>query len=226
MAIAVGSSVAPTPGVSSFATLKKRVIQYVQGPNDPELLEMAGDCINEAIEKLATRTWNWSLIYQDISTAADTLSYSVSDNYKKPRMAHLLDSSSNENGRLHFQDEKRFWDVHRDRTSTGSPCFYTVHSRVSSGKLELSTKPSSGWVSLHPTIRFRYFATVSTLTSDGASPAVPPEFEPFLIWYARWSLAAIRGVQVGFVDRAFATWKELWRDLVADDNNVLTDWEV
>ena len=52
------------------------------------------------------------------------------------------------------------------------------------------------------------------------------ERPPGLERVRRWDLAATRGIPVGSVDRAFAHWNRMWRDLIADDNNVLTDWEV
>ena len=52
MGIAVGSSVTQSPGVDSFGKMKLKIAQYVQAPNDAEMLEMAGDGVHDAIDYL------------------------------------------------------------------------------------------------------------------------------------------------------------------------------
>lgn len=224
MAIAVGSSVTQTPGVSSFGALKKKVAQYVQAPNDAEVLEMAGDGIHDAIDYLNSWAWLWNYTSQDITLAASTDTYDVVSTFKKPRKAQLLDTNSKIYSYLKWKDPKTFWDEHTDKSSEGHPQFYTVTSSITVGKVELDVEPTSAFVALYPTLRLQFIRRINRPTSDGESVLCPSEVQSFLLWYARWYLGSTRGISMREIDRALAQWSRIWQRLRADDCEQMSDF--
>lgn len=224
MATGVPASVVLTPGAANFAALKREVVDCVQGANDPELLDVAGRALNRAVNKLNTRTWAWSLTRQDITTVASQNNYSVNAAFKKAHKLQLLDSSSKVTSHLVYKEPKVFWDEHSEDTSDGSPCFYTVESPLIRGEVILDPIPSSAWVALYPTMRLHYFSRVQALVQDADVLVVPSEVQIFVVAFARDRLASDRG-EFAAANRERGLWITTWTDLVADDNDTMSDWD-
>lgn len=226
MSIAVGTTSALTPLNSNFAGLKKRVAAYVQGSQLTSVLADAGLALNGAIDKLNTRNWHWLNRQSDLTLVADTSTYTVPANFKRPRAAELLDSSNNKKGYLSFQIAKEFQDTQWEDATSGSPRFYTVRNAVDDRLLTLNVPPSTSFVASYPTIRLTYFARLGHFSDNGDTLGdleAPPEIANFLVWYARWDLATQRGA-AGQIDRAEKAWRIEWKDLVVDDTDEQTDY--
>lgn len=228
MSIGVGSSSALTPRQESFAGLKKQVAAYVQGSQLTSVLADAGYAINAAIDKLNTRGWHWLNRTEDITLEADTRTYTVAADFKKPFALLQIDSDSKEQGRIYYQMPKQFLDTEWSESSSGQPEFYTVRNVADDRLLTLSYAPDSVFVAKYPTLRLHYYGRLQHLSDDGDTLGdikAPPEIRNFLVWHARWEIASMRGSR-GQQEAAERAWRMEWRNLIADDNDIQTDWSV
>lgn len=224
MAVGVPSTAVLTPGNKNYAQSKRFVVNYVQGADDAELLDLAGDEFNNGIDRLNARVWNWNIKRQDITLVASTAEYDISSDHKKPRKLQLLDSSSYVVKAIGYCDTKTFWERHSNSATAGAPDKYTIETPLQRGKLVLDPIPGASFVSSYPTARLQYYARVEHLTQDADVLKAPPEVWQFVAWYARWALALDRAAPANIVDRAYAHWRELENLLIRDDKNVVTDW--
>jgi hypothetical protein len=207
--------------------MKRYVVNFIQGPDDGELLELAKDGINNGIDILNTDIWNWSVKRQVITFAADDDEYDLNNNFKKPLKMWLVDSSGNRNGRLYFKDSKTFMDEDTDATTSGTPTHYSIINPLDAQEVRLNNPPDSSFVTNHPSGHLYYFSRILHLVEDGETLDTLPEVWMFIGWYARWELAMARAQSsVSMIDRAFGAWNRWLSRLKVDDANVQTDWEI
>ena len=93
MAKTLGASTAYVTAPDSFASLKRYVVDYVQGGDDPDLLDVAGRAINRAIDSINMRHWQKLVGIQTIATTLNVTDYSLNNDVSAPRSLALLDSS-------------------------------------------------------------------------------------------------------------------------------------
>ena len=228
MAVAVSTTSAQTPLGANFGGLKSAVAAYVQGQNLPGVLGDAGVAINSAIDRLNTRNWHWLNKQSDISLVADTRTYTVPANFKRPRKLEKLDASSKVVGWYDYQMPKDFLDTNWNDETSGQPYLYTVRNAVDDRLLTLNVPPTSAFVTAWLTARLTYFARLGHFASDGdtlGSIEAPPESKNFMLWYARWEIASMRGSPTQVRD-ARTAWRDEWNRLMMDDTNEQTDWRV
>ena len=226
MGVAVGAHSVLTPQQANFGTLKKHVAGYVQGASLPSFLADAGAALNAAVDKINTRVWHWMNRQETLTLVADTRTVTVAANFKKPRNLEKLDTNSKTVGLYAFQPPKDFQDSFWEDTASGQPEFYTIRNAADDRLLTFNIPPSTAFVASWPTARFTYFARMGHFSDNGDTLAdleVPPELRNFLVWYARWELATIRG-GAHQIAAARDAWVQEWRSLVADDTNEQTDW--
>ena len=229
MSVGVAASTAATPLAKNFAGLKRYVVNYDQGTNDPHLLNVAGEAINAGIHQMNTRIWKWSMTRQAITTVASDPDYSLNADYHKPRTLFRVNTDGNREGRLSWLDPKSFYDEHTWSNTGGTPGVYTVDRPLQTRLLLLNYAPTSDWVASYPTLHFYYLPRITLLSSDSDTMdtiKVPPEVWLLLGWYARWDFAMSRDQSVSKIDRADRMWRDLFKRLETDDNDEYTDWEV
>lgn len=224
MSVAVSASVTQAPSSESAGEIQKYIASYAQAASDPEFLAVALDAANNGIDYLNTRPWLWNMKSDDISLVADTTNYTIPTDVKKPRKMQLLDSSDNEVYHLTWMDPKTFWDTYDDRTIGGDPRHYTMVSRPNLGTVSLDKKPTAAYIVTYPKMRLRYMARISHLADSGNVLDGPPEMAGFVRWYGRWDLACSLDLSASVIDRAERHWRNWWTQLVADDNDVDTDF--
>jgi len=225
-AISAQSSV-QVPGGPSFATLKKNVAGYVQGANLTNVLTDAGAAINAAVDHFNTRNWHWLNKQETLTLVADTRTVTVAANFKRPRKLERLDTNSKTVDDYGYQIPKVFEDTGWDDTESGQPQYYTVRNAVDDRLLTFNVPPSTAFITSWPTARLTYFARANHFSDDGntlGSLEIPSEARNFLIWYARWELAAMRGTPTQ-INTANDAWMRAWVALMKDDNNLQTDWQ-
>ena len=223
MPTVVGGGSSQSPGLQTFSTLKTRVSRYVNSPDSSEALTVAGQEINDAIRELNTRTWYWSLSYEDITLTASTADYNLSSNFNAARNLQLLNSSGEPCGTIGYYDPKTFDLQFSSSSGSGSPCAYTVYSFLDTYQLSFDIPCSSAFVASYPTARLRYLARVPTLTNDSDTVPVPSEVELFIMWKARAGMA----LQYDEKKYGMAEGKaqQLWGALVRKDNeHHFHDW--
>jgi len=224
MAIAVPSSVTQSPGHDSANEIQKYIASYAQAASDPEYLALALDAANNGIDYLNTRPWFWNLKSDDITLTADGNDYDIANDVKKTRKLQLLDTSGNEYRSLKWMDPKTFWDCYQDRSASGDPAAYTVISGTTLGTITFNVATSAAFIAMYPTARLRYMARLSHLSTGGTFTDGPPEVDGFVRWYGRWDLACSLDLSPSVIDRAERHWRQWWKQLVADDNDVDTDF--
>jgi len=223
MAIAVDSSVTQTPGEQSLSTLASAVANYVGASSSSEVLSMVEQAVGDGVNRLNTRTWLYNMLTFNVSLAVDQFDYNIPANFKKPRRADRLNSSNQVEGRLIWKDPKTFSDDHDNTTYTGTSSYYTVYSHYQYGTMSLDVAPDESMVASYPTIRLLYHARIDKPSGAGDVVGVPPEFYHFLEWYAKWHLSANRGNRTQ-MQQAERMWRDAFQSLLADDNDVDTDF--
>ena len=221
MAKTLESSTAVATNPDSFGSLKRYAVDYVQGGDDPELLDIAGRAINKAIDRLNTRNWKKNTQRQRITTTLDLIDYTINKDVKEPRALGLTNLDQYPNGRLGFKSYKTMESEHPVATSPGTPKYYTVYyvERL----LSLDTRPNQAFVDTHPYMMFRYFRRIPYLVADSDQLLAPSEMSSFVGWESRFDLAAVRGessLSKLAAQKAF----QAWTDLLADDADTATDW--
>ena len=227
MSFAAGTTSGQTPLQPNFGGLKKSVAGYVQGASLTAVLSDAGVAINSAISKINTSTWHWLNKQTTLTPTADSKTMTIPADFKKPRSLMRLDSNSKEQGRITFQIPELFLGSEWDDSTSGDPSHYTVRNPSDDRLLTLNVPVSSGFLTLFPTLRLTYYARLLHFAGDGNTLGdleAPPEMAEFLEWYAKWKVASTRGSGTQ-ISAANTAWKELWRDLRADDFDEQTDYQ-
>jgi hypothetical protein len=211
----------PTPQTRPFSEMKQVVARYVKGPQDTEVLELAGQALNEGIRKVNTELWQFALSYDDVVLAAGTADYPVPTDWLAPRTASLLDADGNPVSHLDWFDPKMF--DHTFPTTTDGVCAYTVFNKTGTLQVTLNASPDAAFVGTYPNLRLRYFANVQFYADDQDTLLAPSYVELFLLWFARFEVAA-------YWDASMApTAERMWRDQWAamkrlDARAQVSDW--
>lgn len=221
MAKTLQSSVALATSQDSFATLKRYVVDYVQGGDDPELLDIAGRAINRAIDRINAKTWQKMIARQTFNTRLNTAEYTLNNDFKDPINLSLLNSGQYPAKRLPYVDYKSMEIEYENAESAGCPTRYSIyyHTRT----LVLSLDPAQSFVDDYPYMALLYHKRIPYLAKDSDRQETTPEFNGFIGWYGRADLAATRGER-GLATDAKREASDIWRDLRESDNNIATDW--
>jgi len=228
MSVSVSASSALTPLALNFAGLKRYVANYVQGASDDGVLDVAGQAINAGVHMFNRRNWQWNVATQTITLTANDDDYELNDDVKRPLKLWRLNASSNREGRIAFKSSKVFMDEHPWKIGGNFPAFYTIISPVQENLLLLNVAPSAAYVSSYPTLKFYYYPRIKIFADDNDTMSdvnLWPEAWDILGWYGRWEFAMVRGMTGRTVDRAHVHWKDQYRDLIADNEDVQTDWD-
>lgn len=216
------STWAPTPAAPSLATLQKWVAGYVGYPQSDEALETALAGIHMAVDRLNARTWNWTLVSDDIPFNSATIDYPLTANFKKPQRFMILNPTGGQVFRLPFISWQSFLNEYQNSETAGDPCVYSCANVKEYGTISLDVFPTTDWVSKYPSGRLFYYRKVQYDSQDG-TPDWPSEFTPFVLGWAEGFVAdryapAKAGPAYGRAEAAL-------RELVRDDNDTQTDWE-
>lgn len=223
MGIAVDSTPSVSPAAMDKASIRRDILRFVMGGDDPELLGYANDAIRDALNSLNMRNWWWALKTQSITLDNTNTEYDLNSNFKAPIKGELLDSSSDRNGMLNWLDPRRFLDALNDLTSTANgPRYYTVFSPHANGKVTLDRVPSSNFTDNHSTLRLRYYSRLA-LVSDGDVLDAPSEVESFVTWFGKQSIALSTG-DLRKAREAEKMWRRAEQLLREDDEDIQTDY--
>jgi hypothetical protein len=218
------------PANTAFSVLYGRALNYVHMPTGAtEAVAVAKEGINDAIAQINTRDWNSLREMLDITLVAGTREYALDARFRNPISFELINSTGNPGGGLAFYPWKTFNIRYPDRRATsGSPEAVSIYSLVTNGYLTLNVEPTAAFVATYAKIRTRFYARLPVLSADAdtlgtinsVAIGAPPEFEIFLVWYARALLAAIyRPEGVPYAERR---WKDLWDLLLQSDRRIDT----
>jgi len=217
--VAASSGFAPAP--HTLAALKRDALNYVQGTqDDSDLNALAQRAINNAIDRINSRTWMKVVNKWTITLVADDADYGLPSDYKEPIILLRLTSGSKRDGRLKYKELKTLLTEHPISTQSGTPWFYST--QYQQRQLLLDKPPAASFITTYPTLEHWYHRRIPHLTADADKIDIQPEFERFIVSHAAATLAAMRGHQVlSFVRQE----EELaWMELKADDNETQTDW--
>ena len=146
--------------------------------------------------------------------------------FKRPRKLAKLDTNSKVAGWYDYQIPKDFLDTNWSDSASGQPWVYTVRNASDDRLLTFNVPPSSAFATSWPTARLDYFARVQHFGDDGDTMGtleIPPEVKNYLVWYARWEIASMRG-DAGQIRIAEVAWRRGLQLLMMDDTNEQTDW--
>jgi len=224
MPVVVGGASSQTPGLRTFSSLKDEVARYVMGPDDTEVLAVAGMGINNALRRMNLRTWYWMLDYTDITLTASTADYNLPANFKAARNLWLLDSASAAAGQIGYLDPKTFDLTYSVQGgTTGSPCAYTVYSFLDTFQLSFNIPCSTAFIASYPTARLRFHARTPVLVNNTDTAALPSEAELYVLWYAKFETAMQFDPEKSRTAKSES--EQVWQMLVRDDNeHHFHDW--
>lgn len=218
MSVVVEGDTSYAPGALSCASLKRAVVDYVQGPQDDgELQAVAGREIDLAFMQLNTKNWRLLRAEHDITLVLADFDYELPSNFKESRLVTLLNASSEPISQIGFEEWSIFNRLRSDYGSASDPCYYSIDhlNRL----LVLDAPPRQSFLDVYPTARLLYYRRLTGCEDTSR----PPEFDPFIIWAAREGLAAIRG-DVQRANYAGSKAAQLLAALKRDDTNLQTDW--
>ena len=213
----------PTPIADTYQSIQKAAAGYVLMPTDDEVLDVAGVGIRRAIDKMNSRTWNWALVYNDITFVAGTQEYQLQTQFKQPRNFALRNTSGADVNRISFKP----WGIFLKECQwgfVGQPNFYSVTNANLYGVLRLDLSPNSSFTSIYPTGRLWYYRRVSYPGGDSTSLDVPSEAVRFIQAQAEGYVAD--RYAVAKAASAYARAEQAYRDIVRDDcHGQQADWE-
>lgn len=218
------STWAPTPSSQPLNTVITSAAGYVLMPVDEEVLDAGLQGVKRAIDRMNTRTWNWSLTYSDVTFVAGTQEYDLDQSFKAPRNLSLRDANGRDRDRLNFLPWGSFlkdcqWG------ETGSPEYYSVTNPQIFGVLRLDMSPSAAWVATNPTGRLWYYRRIQYPTQTGTHLEIPPEATSFVQAITEGYLADRYAVDKA--RPAYERAERQYHELVVDDcHGQQTDWEV
>lgn len=219
------STWAPTPAADTFQTVQKMVAGYVLMPTDDEVLETAAAGIRRAIDRLNTRTWNWSLHDSTVTFIAGQRDYALDTSFKAPRNLLLFDAGVTvEVGRLSFLPWGTFLKETAGGNTSGVPCYYSGANVNVNGIIYLDASPAASWVATYPVGVLTYFARVQYPSASGTSLDVPSEVVGFIQASAEGFTADRYAVTKAAP--AYSRAERFFHELVVDDcHGQQTDWE-
>jgi hypothetical protein len=211
----------PTPQTRPFSEMKQVVARYVKGPQDTEVLELAGQALNEGIRKLNSELWQFALSYDDVTLASGTADYAVPTDWLAPRNAQLLDAAGAVSSWLNYYDPKTFDATFT--TETDGVCGYTVFNKTGDLQITLNAEPDAAFVAATPTLRLRYFANIQFYADEQDTLLAPSYVELFLLWFARFEVAAYWDASMA--PTAERMWREQWASMKRlDARSQVSDW--
>ena len=224
MSVAVGASTpAAVVGLEHASELMRSVADYVQGADQPDILDISRRSLNRGIDRVNSRTWKDLTTTQTITLVADQRTYDLAANIKKPLHCERMNGSSAAEGRYYYKEYKSLLEEHVYQSTSSSPSVYSID--YAARKFVFNIPPSSDFVSSWPTAKLTAYIRLPYLTQPDDVHGAPGEFNGYLIWEARAELAAIRGQDrsARFAEQKAAS---LWRGLIANDSDQMTDWDV
>jgi hypothetical protein len=223
MAIVAGSGFTPSPGLKTCTQLQSEVVRFVRAPNSATALTVALDALREGVADINRRVWHWTRVTQDITPSEGDDAYDLSDNFKAPNHAHLLNADGNRVGFLGYIDSKNFLIENYDNSVDGAAYYYTVINGHATGEMTLSKAPDAAFVSAYPTIRLYYYRNVQPCAAGGDVLAVPMNVERYIAWRAKEYVAAVYDPDREGLARRRAD--KIWYSMVRDDSVIeATDW--
>jgi hypothetical protein len=224
MSIVVAASTpSAVVGQENASELMRSVADYVQGAAHPDILDISRRSLNRGIDRINSRVWKDLTTTQTITLVADQRTYDLSANIKKPMHCERMNGSGNAEGRYYFKEYKSLLEEHINQATSDSPSVYSLD--YSARKFVFNIPPSSGFASSWPTAKLTAYIRLPYLTQPDDVHGAPGEFNGYLIWEARAELAAVRG-QDRSARFAEAKAGSLWRGLIANDSDQMTDWDV
>lgn len=186
----------PTPAARALSVLQTEIGNFIGAPTDTTLAGVITNGLNDGIRKLSLRTrWPWLRTSENVTLVAGTADYELATTTAKAIYAvQLLDTADKEKARVWYEHPATFVEKFPDRSTNGSPVYYTVFNMVADGKISLSSPPSADFILTHPKIKVRlykrliyYSGASDTMTTLGG---FVPEAENFLVAHAAAYIAA------------------------------------
>ena len=220
MTTTLQSSTVRTPPSRSFSELKRAVVDFVQGASDPELLDVAGRSINNAIDEMNVYNWIKLADKQDFTISVNQADYSIQSNVKDP-MGLGLWKDGNPKSKLSFKEYRTLEEEHPYAVDAGWPTVYTIYyeERV----LSLNLLPSQSFVDNYDTMRLRFFRRIPHMVDDSQRFGAPSEFSSYVMWQARSELATVRG-ETRLFSIAEGKSQTILSRLRNSDHETETDW--
>lgn len=192
MTTAIKSPPRPLPASQPFVDLKRRVAEFVLLPRDKNALRAAGEAINDALLRMNTRAWRWSITSRVITVVADVRDYPIPTDFKGVSQGAWLDVDKKKvYPRISYVDPVNFESLYREVNprSRESARFTVLNEYENENPLRLAFPVPSGLIERHPFFELSYYADRPKLFAENDTFRAPPEVELWVLMYARASMA-------------------------------------
>jgi hypothetical protein len=156
---------------------------YVDSPDDPEVLGYAISGIQEAVDFLNMRLWSWQLRTSGFVYVVGTKDYTFPIGIRAPR--HLNNKNGSTTSSVGYLDPKSFFLETRG-DDTGEATSYTLMPADNSTSfVRLSHAPTTASVVTYPSGELTYYERITYPANTASGIDVPPEVERVIMDFAR-----------------------------------------
>ena len=169
----------------TFQQYQTEGASYVNSPEDPEILGVAGSGVNSCVNRLNGFNWSWTIASSGITFVAGQTDYTIPSGVRAVRALRIPSDS-----RIGFLPREVFNAELPDYQAAGDPKKYTHINNFTAQKIRLSNAPSAAWVTSHPTGTLEYFARIDNISTSGQTLNLAPEVEEMIMDYVRMFVSA------------------------------------
>jgi len=155
----------------------------VNSPDDPEALGYAVSGLQEAVDFLNLRLWNWQLRTSGFALVAGRTDYAFPVGVRGTRQFSMLNGSNRIP--VGYLDPKSFF-LEWSSTCAGNASAYTLMPAAGSTSfVRLSHAPTADSLVTYPSGELVYYERITYPTNTASGIDVPPEVERVIMEFAR-----------------------------------------
>lgn len=190
----------------------------VDPTSNTEVVGVAISGINEAIDRLNSKTWTWTQATSGFALT-ETPSYPLPTDFKSPRNLVLLNTDGRPGHPVNFYDSAVFERTYAEQgtDSGGTPDGYTIYNPYPavSGEITFDQTPNASTIATYPSGRMLYYKYVPNAWVATDEIDLPPGAMSYITWYGRFHVASIYStaekIQISASQVAY-TWDSLTKE--------------
>lgn len=179
------SLVEQTSNNRSFDELQEEIASFTGGQDRAKNIQKAGQALREAIRRFNASPWTFNRVTEDLTLVADQADYSLSEDFRNPLRAQMVDSSNKTRNSVMWIPWSVWVSKFPDQSTTGStPLMYTARNIHLTGKVTVDPVPAT--ILTWPTLRLFYHRRIAFPATGKDIINVPTEVEQAIFEDAVW----------------------------------------
>lgn len=173
----------------SKTELIDEITGYSGGTARPDMKQVAGAQLNRAVRHFNNMLWKFNRITEDITlsspvSATNNAQFSLSNDWKAPLVAILVDSDGDDRDKVQWTDYKIWRRITPFQKTQGNiPIRYTARTIYREGRVFVDPPLDTSNLT-YPTMRLEYFKRIALLVNDTDVLDVPIEVEEAILMTA------------------------------------------